>query len=120
VSAETSAGTSRGTGRDRIVAFARRGMEHAKAGTADLVDDVFRVPISAYIDPARFQVEVDRIFKRLPLMLGLSSELQEPGAYRALDVAGVPVLMTRGNDGALRAFVNQCSHRGAMVVRLGR
>jgi carnitine monooxygenase subunit len=119
VSAETSAGTSKGTGRDRIVAFARRGMEHAKAGTADLADDVFRVPISAYIDPARFQVEVDRIFKRLPLMLGVSSELREPGAYRALDVAGVPVLMTRGNDGALRAFVNQCSHRGAIVQKEG-
>jgi carnitine monooxygenase subunit len=115
MSADTSAGTAKGTGRDRLIAYTRRAIEHAKAGTADSEPDVFRVPITAYLDPDRFQVEVDRIFKRLPLMLGLSSELREPGSYRSLDVSGVPVLLSRGDDGALRAFLNVCSHRGAIV-----
>jgi phenylpropionate dioxygenase-like ring-hydroxylating dioxygenase large terminal subunit len=80
---------------------------------------VFRVPAENYYDPARFRLELERVWKRLPLMLGFSSELAEPGAYRALQVADVPVLLTRAADGKLRAFLNVCSHRGAIVVKEG-
>ena len=45
-------------------------------------------------------------------MLAFSVELGEPGATKAIDVAGVPVLMLRGRDGVVRAFLNVCSHRG--------
>lgn len=119
MSAEISAGTAKGTGRARLIEYTKRGIEHARAGTADSEPDVYRVPIEAYLDPDRFELEVERIFKRLPLMLGLSSELREPGAYRALDVSGVPVLLVRGDDGALRAFLNVCRHRGAIVQEEG-
>jgi nitrite reductase/ring-hydroxylating ferredoxin subunit len=34
-------------------------------------------------------------------------------------VAGVPVLLTRDRGGDVRAFVNMCSHRGAIVVPEG-
>ncbi len=102
--------------REHLVEMAHRGLAHWKAGTVPLVDDVYRVPTTNYTDPARWQLEVDRIFKRLPLMLGFASELREPNTYRAVEVAGVAVLMVRGLDGALRAFVNMCSHRGAQVV----
>ena len=36
-----------------------------------------------------------------------------------MTVAATPVLLTRGQDGAVRAFVNMCSHRGAQVVEDG-
>ena len=55
--------------------------------------------------------EVDRIFKRVPLALGFSCEFREPGAYRALTVCGVPVIMVRGQDNVMRSFVNMCSHQ---------
>jgi len=49
-------------------------------------------------------------------MLALGSELPQPGDYRALEVVGVPILLARGGDGAVRAFVNSCAHRGAQIV----
>ncbi len=58
---------------------------------------------------------MDRIFRRLPLTLGFSAELREPGSYRAMLVADTPVLLTRTKQGALRGFLNVCSHRGAIV-----
>ena len=38
---------------------------------------------------------------------------------RALTVTGVPVLIVRGEDKQVRAFVNMCSHRGNFVVEEG-
>jgi phenylpropionate dioxygenase-like ring-hydroxylating dioxygenase large terminal subunit len=96
--------------------MARRNLAHVKADTVDQEPDVFRVPASHYTDPERFRLELDRVWKRMPLMLALSCELEGPGAYKAMVAAGVPVLITRGADGAVRAFVNSCSHRGAQIV----
>jgi len=100
----------------QLIEMARRHLAHAKAGTVDQAPGVHRVPARRYTDPDRFRLEVDRVFKRLPLVLGFSAELREPGAYRALWAADVPVLLTRGRDGDVRAFLNVCSHRGAVVV----
>ncbi len=105
--------------RDELVREARRTMAHTKAGTVPTEPDIKRVPSSNYYDVDRWQLEMDRIFRRMPLMLGFSCELKEPNSYRALDVMGVPVLLIRGDDGVLRSFVNMCSHRGAIVVEEG-
>ena len=40
----------------------------------------------------------------------------EPGDYKTLDVSGLSVLVVRGQDGAVTARVNECRHRGAIVV----
>jgi phenylpropionate dioxygenase-like ring-hydroxylating dioxygenase large terminal subunit len=93
--------------------MARRHLADVKAGTVDQAPGVLRVPASHYVDPDRWRLEIDRIWKRVPLVLALSCELREPGDYRALEVVGVPVLVARGSDGAARAFVDSCSHRGA-------
>ena len=50
------------------------------------------------------------------MFMGLSTRLPKPGDYLAEDVAGMPVLMTRGADGQVRAFANICRHRGAPVA----
>ena len=105
--------------RDQLVAMARRSIDHAKANTIELVDEVFRVPARNYFDPARWEQEMERIFYRMPLVMGFSCEMAKPGDYKALEVAGTPVLMSRGADGVVRAFVNSCSHRGAIVVKEG-
>jgi nitrite reductase/ring-hydroxylating ferredoxin subunit len=102
-----------------LIDMARRNIAHVKAGTVDQARDVYRVPAAHYFDPERWQLEMEQIFRRLPLVLGFTAELREPGAYKALEVAGVPVLITRGADGEVRGFVNMCSHRGAIVVEEG-
>ena len=102
--------------RAQLVAMARKNIAHVEAETADQETACFSVPTAHYTDPERWQLEVDRIFKRVPLMVALSGELTEPGSYKAMTAVGVPILLTRGPEGAIKAFVNMCSHRGAIVV----
>ena len=52
----------------------------------------------------------------MPLLLAVTAELPKPGDFKTLEAAGVPVLVARGQDGVVRAFVNSCSHRGTAVA----
>ena len=58
-----------------------------------------------YVDPERWEQEV-ALFRRTPLMLALGGELRGAHAFKAVTVMEVPVLLTRGSDGEVRAFVN--------------
>jgi phenylpropionate dioxygenase-like ring-hydroxylating dioxygenase large terminal subunit len=106
-------------GRKALVEMARRNLAHVKAGSVDQAEALHRVPARNYFDPERGRAEVERVFRRLPLVLAFSCELREPGAYKATSAAGVPVLITRADDGSVRAFLNACSHRGAIVAADG-
>ena len=103
----------------QLIEMARHNLAHAKAGTIEQEPDVMRVPACNYFDPDRWQLEIDRVFKRMPLMLALTCEMSEPGDYRALEAVGMPVLLTRGEDGEVRGFVNMCSHRGSQIMLEG-
>ncbi len=105
--------------REQLVAMARREVDNLQANKIDLAPGVYRVPASAYVDRERWQKEVDRIFKRIPLALGFTCELREPGQYRAIEVMDTPVLIVRGEDGVARAFMNMCSHRGSQIAEDG-
>lgn len=102
--------------RQLLIDMARSNLDYARAGTIAQVPEIMEVPAAHYTDPQRWCDEVAAVFRRLPLMLALGSELREPGDFKTMTVAGVPVLMTRHPDGAVRAFVNSCSHRGAQIV----
>jgi len=105
--------------REKLVAMAERTIAHNKAGTVHLTESVTTIPASNYFDPERWQSEVDMIFKRVPLLLAMTAEIKEVNTYKAIDVVGMPVLISRGADGIARAFVNMCSHRGAQLVDPG-
>ncbi|MEM8853405.1 MAG: aromatic ring-hydroxylating dioxygenase subunit alpha [Pseudomonadota bacterium] len=98
----------------------KRALAHYQGRSTDMADTVMEQPVSAYIDPERYRLEVDRIFRSLPLALCLSIELPKPGSYLAMEVADVPVLLVRGDDGVARAFLNICRHRGAPVCAAGK
>ncbi len=102
------------------LALARRALAHFQAGTTDMAPGLMRQSLAAYTDPERYAVELDRIFRRLPLGLALSVDLPGPNAYMAMEAAGVPVLIARGDDGVARAFLNSCRHRGAPVCAAGK
>ena len=104
---------------DAIRDLTRRVFDLWQDNTTDLAPDVMRQSVDAYLDQPRFEYEVERIFKHLPLALALSSELPAPDTYKAMDVMGVPVLLTRGADGAARAFLNVCRHRGSPLCEAG-
>ena len=104
---------------EEMRALTRRALAHYRAGTTDQAPSTMAIEVAAYLDPERYQREIDRVFRRLPLALALSLELPEPGSYRALNVLEVPVLIVRGKDGIARAFLNVCRHRGARICAPG-
>ena len=102
--------------REQLVAMAKQNMQYADAGTVEQEPDVYKVAAANYYDPDRFEEEKAKIFRRMPLVLAPSAELPKPGDYKAMEAVGMPVLLTRGQDGVVRAFINSCSHRGTAVV----
>ncbi len=103
--------------RQEELAVGRRLLGHIDARTTDLADAMFRNRVAAYSCRERAALERDRLFRDRPIFMGLATRLPRPGDYLTDDVAGMPVLLTRGGDGEVRAFANICRHRGAPVAQ---
>lgn len=73
-----------------------------------------------FFDPEIYQAELERIFARCWLFLGHESQIPEPGDYMKAYMGEDPVLVCRGSDGTVRAFLNSCRHRGMKVCRADR
>jgi len=69
-----------------------------------------------YVDPAIYALEQERIFARAWPFVAHDSELAQPGDFRTTSLAGQPVIAVRGDDGALRLFLNTCRHKGTLLV----
>jgi nitrite reductase/ring-hydroxylating ferredoxin subunit len=93
----------------------RRLAEHVRNGTTDQAPGTFEEPIDNYLDEDLFAAEIELLFKQIPLPLALSCELPSPNTYKAMDAAGVPVIITRDASGDVHAMVNVCRHRGAAI-----
>ena len=88
-------------------------LDHVDSGLPWRVETSSSVPASDYTDPAQLAIELEHLFKRLPQVIALSSELAEPGSHVARDLPGLPVVVTRTADGEAQALVNVCAHRGS-------
>ena len=104
---------------DEMLSLVKRALDHFENKTTDQADQVMSNPVEAYVDPDRYESEINRIYKKLPLALCLSSELPSKNTYRAMNVVDTPVLITRSEDMKARAFLNVCRHRGSPVCREG-
>lgn len=71
-----------------------------------------------YSDPDIYRLEMERLFARSWLYLGHESQLASPGDFLTTYMGEDPVLVCRGADGGIRAFLNTCRHRGNRVCRL--
>src|SRR3712207_7119292 len=73
------------------------------------------LPGHYYTDPAVFALEQSRVFETMWFCAVRSADLPTPGSFRKVQVGRESVLIVRGRDGALRAFLNICRHRGAQI-----
>lgn len=74
------------------------------------------LPNAAYVEESWFQYERDRLIGRTWAGLAFADSLPERPFARPVEFMGLPLLITRDRDGALRVFHNVCSHRGMKLV----
>ena len=90
--------------------------KHIDNKTTDLGDMVWKEPVANYLSEERFASEI-ALLRRMPTPFCPSAMLSENGSYVARKAAGTPLLVVRGDDGKVRAFINGCRHRGMQVAK---
>lgn len=75
------------------------------------------LPLGRYNDPDLYRAELETVWRRSWLFAGHESEVPEVGSYRVPGIPFAPVLLVRGEDRVVRAFLNACRHRGAPVTQ---
>lgn len=102
--------------RDKQIEILSAALGMAKGKQRPLHGEETLVPISDYLDATRFEREL-ALFRREYCVATMSSRVESPGDFVTVDLTGVPVIVSRGEDGTLRGFVNVCRHRGAKLER---
>lgn len=75
----------------------------------------YSLPRSLYNDPLLFRIDVEEIFQKEWLFVGMTSEIPQKGDYSTVEIAQDPVLIVRDADGHVNAFHNTCRHRGSRI-----
>jgi benzoate/toluate 1,2-dioxygenase alpha subunit len=86
---------------------------NAKEGTYRVARDIFT-------DPEIFELEMKHIFEGNWIYLAHESQIPNKNDYFTTYMGRQPIFIARNRDGALNAFINACSHRGAMLCRFKR
>lgn len=68
-----------------------------------------------YLSEEVFQADMEYIFRRHWIFVGVTPQVPEPGDYLTVDVGSDSVLIVRDDDMKLRAFHNVCRHRGSRL-----
>lgn len=97
------------------IELVRRVLAHVDARTTDRDEAPSFRSVASYTDPARHEREVEALFRGMPVAIAHRSSLSAPGDFVTHDANGLPLLVVRGDDGVLRAFINVCRHRGTRL-----
>ncbi len=75
----------------------------------------YSLPRDCYVDPDIFTLDLDRVFASSWLLVGAAAELPHAGDTLAWSVGSDSVLLTRDEQGRVRAHHNVCRHRGCRL-----
>lgn len=73
-------------------------------------------PSCWYTDSTFLAAEIEHLFLDHWLYLGPAQQLQKAGDYACFELVGQPIVVTRDENGHLRAFHNVCRHHAACVA----
>jgi len=83
----------------------------------DVEKGVFRCKRDIFTDPEVFELEIKHIWEGNWIYLAHESQIPNNNDYLTGYIGRQPIFMARNRTGELNAFVNACSHRGAMLCR---
>jgi methanesulfonate monooxygenase large subunit len=92
------------------------GFPRVGGGDVSAIEGERLVHNSVYSDERLFRREQRTLHSRVWQFVCHDSDLADEGDYLTTTVAGNPVVVTRGKDGAIRGMYNVCRHRGAQVM----
>jgi len=74
------------------------------------------LPAPFYGDPEIYAADLERIFGRHWIYVGVEPDVAEPGDAVTVDIGPASVIIVRDDDDVIRAFHNVCRHRGARLI----
>jgi len=74
------------------------------------------LPAPLYTDNAVFAREQHAVFARSWQLVAHGAQLRDAGDHVIAEIAGVPLVLMRGDDGVLRALHNVCRHRAGPLA----
>lgn len=69
-----------------------------------------------YTSPEVFAADLDLIFHRHWIYVGVEPDVPEPGDAMTVELGKDSIIIVRDDDNQIRAFHNVCRHRGARIV----
>lgn len=83
----------------------------------DPANGTYRCDRSIFTDADLFELEMEHIFEGNWIYLAHESQIPEKNDYFTTYMGRQPIFIARDKTGELNAFINACSHRGAMLCR---
>ncbi len=80
------------------------------------LDEGWSLPGWIYHDPEYFSVEMQRVMRPAWQIVCHVSDIAEAGAYHTLEFLGESIIVMRGSDQQVRAFINVCRHRASRLL----
>ncbi len=74
------------------------------------------LPNEHYVDPVVFDEEKRSVLFANWSGVGFGKDIPEAGDAKPVDFLGMPILLVRDREGAIRVFQNTCRHRGMILV----
>jgi benzoate/toluate 1,2-dioxygenase alpha subunit len=93
-------------------AFSKRITDQVREGRFVVSRDIFT-------DEALFEREIKQIFEGGWVYLAHESQLPAANDFLTTAIGGKSILLTRTPEGAIKAFLNTCPHRGTALARTG-
>ncbi|WP_223413794.1 MULTISPECIES: benzoate 1,2-dioxygenase large subunit [unclassified Pseudomonas] len=78
---------------------------------------IYRCKREMFTDPRLFDLEMEHIFEGNWLYLAHESQIPNKNDFYTTTMGRQSIFIARNKDGELNAFINACSHRGAMLCR---
>jgi Rieske 2Fe-2S family protein len=76
----------------------------------------FSLDAPFYTSPEIFEADMEAIFYRHWIYVGVEPDVPEPGDVMTVNIGKASVLIMRDDDLEIRAFHNVCRHRGARLI----